>query len=330
MKFNTTYTPEISLKNTIAALAWLREQVIWQIKKIYRFTYVSAPPFLEQDSLLEVRLPSLTRPISFDAIDEYRVCTLLLTPTNWIRAMIERLDLGVGEGLWTESQSIWRDVPETPSDTITRHEIIFQTKIGADEDEVKLARAQAQQIYQIIFELAKEVWKRWQIKNIYPPSANFVTSQMMENELPNESFDNREIEFVLESDAYILEASGLRMFSGHIHQNVPPNLYDLRNHYEIILRDRVNALTIKVATIALTSNGQQLKDQLTLSGQEQFLTNPFYESLVRQSYKVLEIRFNLPRLAMALLGKGHIAEVQGGVISSEARHIREKYQIETI
>lgn len=329
MKYNTTYNSLLDLKTTIYAIANIKQKLFNQISQLYNFIVVNPPLFFSEDEELLINIEDLTRSISFDTLYEYRVGTLALSHTNWMRNMVDRLDLKAGEGLTSESTLIWRDLEESPTSSITKHELIFQVKI-ADEDEVIIVRNLSKKIYKIIYQLASEIEQTYNIANIYNSEAEFITAQMLEHELPNETPKNRELEFAIQKESYILESAGMKLFSGKHHSNIPPFLYDIKNCFQIILKDRVNYFPLKVATIAILASGSTLKDQLMLNNYEKLLLTNFYNDLTKKQYKIIEIKINLPRLMMGLLAKGHIAEVQAGIISNEVTQIKDKFDLEAI
>ncbi len=329
MRYNSTYTPIMDLKTTIKAIAELKQIIITQIQSIFNFIKVTPPLFFAEDSELLISVENITRQISFDTLDEYKVGSLALSHTNWMRQMIDRLNLNHGDGLESEANLIWRDLQELTTSSITKNELIFQIKINGDNEEAT-TRTLSKQIYKIIYGLAIKINRDYQIANIYPSYAEFITSQMLEHELPNESPKNRELEFAIQKESYILQSAGIKLFSGKRHSQIMPYLYDLKNFYQIVLKDRINFLPVKVATIALLANGDTLKDQLMLYGYENLLGTTFYQDLTKKTYKIIEIKINLPRLMMTLLAKGHIAEVQAGIISNEVKQIKEKFDIEVI
>lgn len=329
MRFNSTYQPTMNLKTTILATAELQELLFLKINSWFKFLKINPPLYFEEDSDFLTNINYITRQISFDTLNEYRVACLTLSHTSWMQHMIWRLNLEYETGLYCESNLIWRDLPELPTNSITKHELIFQIKIKP-EDEFKVVKSYSKKLYSLIYDLATLVNEKYNITNIWPQHIDFITSQMTEHELPNASPRNREREFALQKEAFILQSAGLKLFSGKRHSDIPPFIYNLKHCYQIIMNDRNNHLPLKVATIALLANGVTLKDQAISYGYEKILTKKFYQALLEKNDQVLEIKINIPRLMMALLAKGHIGEVQAGVWSTESQQIKDKYNIEII
>lgn len=331
MKYNTTYTPKLNLKETIFAIAKYKTQLVQEINKMFNFTELTPPVALEEENELLVFDRVATRQCSFDTGTEYKVATLLLSHTNWLRQMMDRLNPDYNTGLFCYGSFIWRDLEESATSTIIKDEYTFQVKLDNNDATQEKSKKIAQEIYAIIFKLAQDVFKNHGIENIYPERATFVTSQMLENEFPHEFMKQREIEFALEQEAYILAAAGEKMYSGKIHSSIPPYLYDLKHFYQLVLRERNNNDVLKVGSVAILASGDLLRDQTNMHGVNQLLTLGFYDKISKiNDYKIVEIKINISRLMMAILAKGHIAEVQAGALSSAAKVVRDKYGIETI
>lgn len=185
----------------------------------------------------------------------------------------------------------------------------------------------AASLYDLVYALAQHAFKRYGVSNIFPPYAMFITSQMLENEFYGKEKRDREVEMIMEKDAFIFENPSKKTLTGHVHTEIPLSLYHEENFYQIVLRDRINSTILKVASISQVATGAQLGKQISndviLKQQDEFI------SLTKFEKKILEIKINIPRLIMALLGKGYIAEVQPSVYNSEEKIVKSRYKIET-
>lgn len=326
MKYNTTYTPKISLKDTILLTDEVRKKIIKYFESNYNLVNIMVPAYMPEDDELLLNFDEVTRGISFDTSKEYRVGRLVLTSSNYLRKMVRKLELKTNEGLITEGSFVWRDLDESPVLTPEKHEITIQF-VAADKNDV--AKQVAKQIYNVILEIAEDFKSRYKIKNIYPEHLPVISAQSLENEYPDKTPKNREIEVILEHDAFLFKNPGARLLTGHIHTSIPPVIYDLDDFYQIVLKDRINTYVLKVASVATIATGKKLSEQLSTFGLNDLKQMKVISSIIEDETNIIEVKFNLPRLMMALLGKGHIAEVQPGVYSDEEKTIKSRYKIET-
>lgn len=328
MKFNTTYKPVIGLKDTIKILEYIKKSLSNFYHKKFKLIELDAPLFFEEDDENTIDFSQVTRDVTLDLGDTYQVAKIPLTHSNWLRNLIDRLELNDNEGLQIHEKYIWRDLVESPISTTVKNEITIQVKLKENQGQKLFLQEIVDELYSRFFQLAEDIAEKYNVKNIYPHSAAFITSQMLENEMINSSPKEREESFALDEEAFILSSAGKRMYSGKIHTFIPPQLYDLDNFHQIVFKDRVNMGVLKVASVAFLASGDTLKQQLFSYSLEELKAIDFYKKLIEQRKKILEIKINLPRLAMALLGKGHICEVQPGIISNESNIIKQRYKIE--
>ena len=82
MKFNTTYSPTSNILTTVKDVASINEVLTSYFNKTFSPIKMTAPLFLDEQSNLIINQPQLTRAITFDEIDEYRVNKLLISNSN--------------------------------------------------------------------------------------------------------------------------------------------------------------------------------------------------------------------------------------------------------
>ena len=329
MKFNTTYTPKISLRKTIQETDRVVSWIVEHYTVNYKAYNVLVPPFLDENDDMLLNLDEITRVSTFDFAGNTKTGRALLTPSNWMRDVVFRMNAREKEGVWARTDHIWRDLPETPFSTPSRYNLTFQIKLPDDYNlAVEETRKHAAIFYSLLAKQSAIFDRRYDNNTDFPEVPSFVTAQQMENEYPDMKSREKEIEFANELNAFIFSKCGKKLYSGHIHTWIPPQIYDLENFYQIVTRDSVNNEILKVASIGLLASGEILEDQLMEHNLDTLKTNNFYEKFMKKSYNIVEIKINIGRLMMALLQKGHISEVVPGVVSESSELIKEKYKIE--
>ncbi len=329
MRFNTTYTQKSSLKETIENVADIRELIIRMINKEFSLTKVSVPLFLPEDSELLINLESKTRAVTFDESNEYKVNKLLLSNTNWLRELLARIDVEDHKGIYAETQVILRDVAQKTSNTLAKDEIVFQVRLKKGDDHEKFSKDFVYELYDFFYKLI-EMHLVEKETNIYPKDVSFYSSQNLELEYPDIDSKEKEFNKVKEMGSYILSEPGRKKYSNKIHKSIHPAIYDLKNYFEFLFKDDVNSDVIKVASVAILASGQVLEDQIKYYNVGPLMERKFYSNLAKQEHKVMEVKINVPKLAMIVLSKAHISEVQGGVYTKESKTIATKHKIEII
>lgn len=328
MKYNTTYKQLLSLKETLKWIERFKNKIVTHYDGLFSLIEVNPPVFVEEDSEMAIDFNFISRDVTIDLGDSYKIARLFQSHSNWARDLIARLKMNDNEGVRFYAPTIWRDIHESPTSTTVRQEMTFQFKLNVDIDFNDYLKDMARDFYKLLIEMLDEVQKETGITHQYPRDIKFISAQQLENEFSDLTFKEREIEALIEEEAYVFANAGKTLHSGKIHTFIPPQLYDLNNFYQIVLKDRINTDTIKVASVAMLSSGEQLADQLTMYDLSNLKAKNFYKELINREEKIMEVKINLPRLAMALLAKGHIAETQSGIISDESNTIKQRYKLE--
>jgi hypothetical protein len=100
-----------------------------------------------------------TRPLTFDLGDNYNVAKLLLTNSNWLRTLFDKLKLNDNEGIFNKSMFIWRDLPETPTSTVLKYDLTIQVKISKNIDIKKYLKKEVQDLYLLFYSIEKRISK---------------------------------------------------------------------------------------------------------------------------------------------------------------------------
>ena len=330
MKFNSTYTSKRTLRESVIDVSLIRDELISHIKKTFNSVYIASPLFLDEESELLIESPEVTRSIHFDESEEYRVNEMLLSNSNWLRSIVEKMELKDFESVYTETQSILRDIVQIPSQPIGNNELCVQIKLPKDEDFKKYVKDLTMEIYDLFYSIIEKFSIKYQETNIYPESAKMFSAQYLETEMSNLPPQQKEMNKLMDEEAILFAAAGAKMFSNKVHRTINPAVYDLKNYYEILFKDDINNDVVNVCSIAVMANGQTLEDQVRYYKVGSILEKDFYSKLAKQEDKVVELKINISKLAMIILKKGHIGEVQAGVVSKETKIISSKNKIEII
>ena len=328
MKFNTTYSSKQTQLQTLRDLSDIKSDILKFMNSRYKLISVDAPLFFEEGSDLLIDAKQVTRKVTFDFGDDYRTGVMVLSNTNWMRKMISKNKFRVNDGIYSDAAFMWRDLEENPTTSSVKRELAFQ--FISSESSQSFINTLTQDVYEFIVSLATKYAKKYDFRNIYPYFAEYISAQQLENEMPNNPFKTREIEYINDKNAFIFRNPGDKLFSGNVHTFIHPSLYELKKYNQILLKDRVNLDVLKVASIGVVATGKELEDQLNKHNLQNYFESKFFNSQIKEKRKIVEIKFNIPRLAMALLWKGHIGEVQAGVSNAETNSIKNRYGVKII
>lgn len=329
MKYNTTYTQKISLKDTIKKIDEIIKQFEIYYSSRFKMINVIPPSFVEEGNPMIIDVPFITRPITFDITDGYKVGQLLLTHSNWMRSLFQKLDLQEGEGIQARSSTIWRDLPINPASDTERQELIFQFRIPKDRDAKAIVKEETDKLYSLLKDMESQIFESFNIPKTLPRNPSYISAQMLENEYPSIPYKDREENMADELISFVLQNPSIRLFSGHIHSYIPSEIYVNNNFNKIVVKDPVNTSVFKIASVGQIATGQILSDQLAMSSKDYLKESNFYMDQIKNDYNIIEIKINIGLTALSLMKKGHISEVQPENISDETKVISTRYKIET-
>ena len=314
--FNKTYLQIISKKTTIRAIDFIYRQLWDRLDDAFSLIIVSPPIFdvINSPTLLNF---DENRKINIDLIQDYQVVTFYQSLSLWAQKCIFEYGININEGIIFVENSIWRDTLSTPK--ISQHKSYIHVELHVNKSNKKqqILRKITTKIYNIVFNIAEELSKKYKITNIFPKKIEFIESQLLENEFPNLSFFNREAEVAEQHKAFVLMQPGKKLFSGSIHAKRSSSTYDNDNYNEIHLYDENDGTSLNVISIAYKIQHK--------SNKETSITD---EDKNNNDGDNIEIKINLFKLYLVLLKKGHIAEVQPNVISKEVKQLKNKHMID--
>ncbi len=320
MQINSTYTPNISLKDTLKAISLINNNIIEHFKNKYDITKIELPVFYRKDSELLLPIDNITRNIKFDFGESYDIATFPLHYANWRRLMLKKLEAKPGEAIQTEGFTVWRDEEVNNVNSLVRDELTFSIVLDDNVDKKKTLSKITKEITILINEIGSTLEEEYKIKSKTPNYWPTIETQLLENEMPRLSAQQKEKEILGEYSGFILNQPGKKTLQGKVHRQKPPQVYDLYFQNTIIINDRVNYLPIHAVDVSFYANGTTLSDQLNMFALEEYAEGTFYKSIIEGEHKeVIEIKFHKSQLYMALLGKGHIGEVQANVESLKVR-----------
>ncbi|TCG11510.1 hypothetical protein [Mycoplasma todarodis] len=320
MQINSTYTPNISMKDTLRAISLINELIIKHFKEKYEITKIELPAFYRKDSELLLPIDNITRKIKFDFGESYDIATFPLHYANWRRLMLKKLEAESGEAIQTEGFTVWRDEEVSNVNSLVRDELTFSIVLEDEVNKKKVLSSITKEVTILINKIGQIIEEEYQVKKKTPNYWPTIETQLLENEMPRLDAQQKEKEILGEYSGFILNQPGKKTLQGKVHRQKPPQVYDLYYQNTIIINDRVNYLPIHVADISFYANKTTLSDQLNMFTLEEYTDSPFYKSIIDGEHKeAIEIKIHKSQLYMALLGKGHIGEVQANVESLKVR-----------
>ena len=287
------YHPTLTVRDTEAAIVFIRETFQDKLAEILGLQRMSAPMFVEKKTGLNDNLNGVERPVAFDmkAMPKEDTIEVVHSLAKWKRLALKRYGFGMHEGLYTNMNAIRRDEDLDNFHSIYVDQWDWEKIISKQERNTDTLEVTVMNIFKAIKATEKLVAAR------YPGSTyrladhvSFITTQELEDRWPDLSPEEREDKIAKEEKAvFIMKIGDKLKRSGEPHDGRAPD-YD----------DRVSE--------------ESLREQLKKAHCEEREKLPFHQMLLKG-----ELPYSIgggigqSRLCMLLLGKAHIGEVQASI-----------------
>ncbi|EFJ68776.1 aspartate--ammonia ligase [Lactobacillus paragasseri JV-V03] len=311
------YQPSLTIRDTEAAIVFIRETFQDKIAEKLNVQRMSAPMFVEKSTGLNDNLNGVERPVSFDMKampnDTIEVVHSL---AKWKRLALKRYGFGMHEGLYTNMNAIRRDEDLDNFHSIYVDQWDWEKIISKDERNIDTLKDTVKQIFKAIKETEKEVAARYPSSTYRLPSEiTFITTQELEDRWPDLTPDEREDKIAKEKKAVFLMKIGDKLKrSGKPHDGRAPDYDDWQLNGDLLFWYEPLQRKLEISSMGIRVSEESLKTQLKKAHVEERAALPFHKMLLNGELPyTIGGGIGQSRLCMLLLGKAHIGEVQASI-----------------
>lgn len=314
------YEPKLSLIETEKAIKILKDFFEKSLAEKFSLQRVTAPMFIRPDSGMNDTLNDRERPVSFDApgIGGERL-EMIISQAKWKRMALYRYGFGLGEGLYTETNSIRRDEVLDNLHSMYVAQWDWEKIIKPEERTLEILKDTATAIFQVLKDTENYIAQVFpQLGKQLPEDIYFVTAQELEDQYPELEPAEREELIVKEKGAVFIMKIGGPLKSGKIHTHRAPDYDDWDLNGDILLWYPVIQRAVELSSMGVRVDAHSLERQLELSGCENRRMLPYHQLLLSGKMpNTIGGGFGQSRLSMFFLQKAHIGEVQCSVWPDE-------------
>lgn len=311
------YHPTLTIRDTEAAIVFIRETFQDKLASILVVQRMSAPMFVEKASGLNDNLNGVERPVSFDmkAMPDNPI-EVVHSLAKWKRLALKKYGFGMHEGLYTNMNAIRRDEELDNFHSIYVDQWDWEKVIRKEERNTDTLEVTVMKIFKAIKATEKMVAAR------YPGSTyrladhvSFITTQEMEDRWPDLSPKERENKVAQEEKAvFIMKIGDKLKRSGKPHDGRAPDYDDWQLNGDLLFWYEPLHQAMEISSMGIRVDEKSLREQLKKAGCEERAKLPFHQMLLKG-----ELPYSIgggigqSRLCMLLLGKAHIGEVQASI-----------------
>lgn len=283
---------------------------------------VSAPLFVEEHTGLNDNLNGVERPVSFDVKPTGGEAQVVHSLAKWKRFALYRYDFHPGKGIYTDMNAIRRDEEELDNlHSVYVDQWDWEKVIEEKDRNEEYLRDTVQRIVNALCS-AQDT-----IQALYPQlvaggkikrDVSFITAQELEDMYPNLSPKQREDVYLREHKTAFIMGIGAPLKSGKPHDGRAPDYDDWALNGDILVWNELLGHAFEVSSMGIRVSPESLDRQLAASGCDDRREFTFHRMLLnRELPYTIGGGIGQSRVAMLLLAKAHIGEVQASVWDEE-------------
>ncbi|MDE6754891.1 MAG: aspartate--ammonia ligase [Muribaculaceae bacterium] len=320
-KYNQKLLPE----TTEVAIKMIKTEFQKRLSEDLGLRRVTAPLFVLAGTGLNDDLNGVERPVSFPvkALGE-RKAEVVHSLAKWKRVKLGAYDIAPGYGLYTDMNAIRADEELDNLHSLYVDQWDWEKTIREEDRNLEYLKETVRKIYQAMKETEKKVFQQFpHITPRLPEEITFIHSQELLDLYPDLTPAEREAEATKKYGAVFLIGIGAPLSNGEPHDGRAPDYDDWISdngegyqglNGDILVWDSVLGRSFELSSMGIRVSPESLKRQLEIRGCQERSELNFHKRLLNG-----ELPYSIgggigqSRLAMYLLQKAHVGEVQASI-----------------
>lgn len=311
------YDPKLSIRETEAAIRYIRETFQDEISQELNLQRMSAPMFVEKSTGLNDNLNGIEQPVSFTMAGlPGETIEVVHSLAKWKRYALKRYGFGMHEGLYTNMNAIRKDEELDNYHSIYVDQWDWEKVIAKEERTEATLKQTVRQIFKVIKHMEHEVWYKYpQAVHHLPDQVHFITTQELEDRWPELAPLERENRIAKEYGAvFVMQIGGKLRQSQEPHDGRAPDYDDWELNGDLLFWYEPLQSRIEISSMGIRVSEESMRKQLKLAHAEERKDLPFHKMLLNGELPyTIGGGIGQSRLCMLLLGKAHIGEVQASL-----------------
>ena len=291
---------------------------------------VTAPLFVDPASGLNDDLNGVERPVSFDIPDAHMEAQVVHSLAKWKRMALYNYDFPVGKGLLCDMNAIRRDEELDNLHSAYVDQWDWEKVITEEDRNFDYLMTTVNRIVESICNTLDEV--KYQYEHLHTElcrEVSFITSQELEDMYPDLTPKERENAYAREKKTIFIMQIGDLLKSGERHDGRAPDYDDWTTESEngykglngdILVWNENLGAAFELSSMGIRVDEDTLRRQVAITGDEDRLSLEWHKALLNGLFPLtIGGGIGQSRMAMFLLRKKHIGEVQTSVWPQEVR-----------
>ncbi|WP_330463689.1 aspartate--ammonia ligase [Metamycoplasma gateae] len=312
---------KLSLKETQFAIEKLKDIFSNQLRKRLNLTRVSAPLFLSTTSGLNDGL-SGEQAVTFRPKNINEDLEIVHSLAKWKRDALSRYNFSLYEGIYTDMNAIRQqeDIDLTHSFYVDQWD--WELIISKDDRNISFLKSVVKKIYKCLKNTEKTINRIYSsLKNKLPKNITFISSKELYKTFPNLNPEQRELEIVKKYKAVFIYQIGNELPDGIPHSKRAKDYDDWNLNGDIVVYDEINDIALELSSMGIRVDNISLEKQYNLKKEEIEKISPYHKNIINDKLPLtIGGGIGQSRIAMFLLEKNHIGEVQVSVWDEKTKN----------
>lgn len=323
------YAPLLDPRHTERAILKLKDAFQTNLAFELNLTRVTAPLFVRAGTGINDDLNGVERPVQFEVGGmENEEVQVVQSLAKWKRLALADLGFRPGEGLYTDMNAIRPDDPVDSTHSIYVDQWDWELALAPEDRSFDFLKATVRTIYDVIRRTERFIAHEYdEIEPYLPDAIAFVHAEDLRRAHPSLEPKEREYQACREYGAVFVIGIGGRLDDGSIHDGRAPDYDDWSTpngegqiglNGDILVYNRVLDAPFELSSMGIRVDPQALERQLEIRDATDRRELYFHRRLLAGELPLsIGGGIGQSRLAMQILQKAHIGEIQASVWPDE-------------
>ena len=323
------YQTRLTETETESAISLVKSVFSKSLSENLNLLKVEAPLIVERGTGINDDLNGIENPVLVKIKEMPKVTVEIVhSLAKWKRAKLARMRAPVGKGLITDMKALRPDEDFSTVHSIYVDQWDWEKVIAKEDRTIDLLKKEVRLIYQSILDAEKAVMETYpSIKAYLPEDISFIHAEDLLELYPDYTAKERENAIAKKHGAVFLIGIGGELADGKKHDGRAPDYDDWSTgtisgkkglNGDILVWNNILGKAFEISSMGIRVSPEALLLQLSLAGAEERIHLDWHQQLVKGELPyTIGGGIGQSRLAMLLLQKRHIGEVQSSIWPKE-------------
>jgi len=323
--FPQSYAQKLNLRETEAAIKFIKDTFQKELAEALNLTRVSAPVFVPSGTGINDHLSGVEKPVSFIIRHTGERAEVVQSLAKWKRKALADYGFAVGEGLYTDMNAIRPDEQLDNLHSVYVDQWDWERILRPEDRNTGALREIVRTIYRVVRETERLVCERYPGLGgpFLPEDVHFVHSEDLEDAYPDLPPREREHRITREKGAVFVIGLGWPLRNGRPHDARAADYDDWSSETrggkhglngDILVWYPVLNCSLELSSMGIRVDRDSLARQLEMKGELNKLPLDYHQKLMNGKLPLtVGGGIGQSRLCMFYLRKAHIGEVQSSV-----------------